>query len=222
LSEVVFLTVPDRAIAGVAAKLAAAEVESRARLVLHCSGALERAVLAPVEEKGWATGVFHPLQALAGSVSAPRLRGCYVGVEAAPERLGRLFELADAIGAHAVEVRLEARLPYHIAAVVASNYTVVLLDVAASLLSDAGFPKPEASRMLLPLVEGALANLKESTAREAMTGPIARGDAATVVRHLDYLRGRRPDVYELYRTLGMKALGVVGAEDSAEMREALS
>jgi predicted short-subunit dehydrogenase-like oxidoreductase (DUF2520 family) len=209
-SDVLFLTVPDDAIVAVTHRIAAAGGFRRGGAVVHASGALSAEVLGEAAQHGTLTGVFHPLQALSGASSVRLLRGAYVGIEAAPELLPVLCAMAENLGAHPLEIDPGSRAPYHIAAVLAANYTLVLLSAASELMKAAGVTKECALEALLPLVRGSLANLQERGPREGLTGPVVRGDAATVAAHMQYLRQHRPELLEAYRQLGLLALEIVG------------
>ena len=98
-----------------------------------------------------------------------------------------------------------ARPRYHAAAVIASNYLVALLQLAVRQLAPLGLEEREAVRALLPLVRGTLDNVEAMGLPEALTGPISRGDAATIRLHLDRLS---EEDRHLYCALGREALGV--------------
>jgi predicted short-subunit dehydrogenase-like oxidoreductase (DUF2520 family) len=123
------------------------------------------------------------------------------------------------------------RALYHAAAVFASNYVVVLLGEAVGLLQRLGWTERQALEGLIPLAEGALANVLKRGPTAALTGPIRRGDAQTVRRHLDAmaeLDGRSSSLrMDLYRMLGQVALEIAlkaGLEPAAaeQTRRALT
>ena len=97
----------------------------------------------------------------------------------------------------------KAKPIYHASAMFASNYFVVVEAVAQRLLRHAGLSDAEAWQALRPLVEGTLENLTRQEPLAALTGPVARGDTATVRRHLEALTS---DDAGLYRALGRAAL----------------
>jgi predicted short-subunit dehydrogenase-like oxidoreductase (DUF2520 family) len=102
-----------------------------------------------------------------------------------------------------------ARARYHAAAVVASNFPVVLAAAAERLFAGAGVEGDAARDATLQLMQSALANLKGAPPSTALTGPVARGDAATVGRHLDALDDE-PLVREAYAALSRLALELAG------------
>ena len=201
-SDVVLVAVPDDAIADVAAQLAQADLARAA--VLHCSGLLDRSALAPLEGRARGLGSFHPLQTLAGdSDAAQRLRAAFVALEGDAAAIAAGRQLAALLGMRPIEVAAERKPLYHAAAVLLSNYTVALAAVAERLALAAGVPAEAAGRIYLPLLEGTLRNLEDMGPVSALTGPIQRGDAGTVRKHLAALdAGTR----ELYMILGREAL----------------
>jgi predicted short-subunit dehydrogenase-like oxidoreductase (DUF2520 family) len=131
-----------------------------------------------------------------------------VGIDAstAPLLL-RLERLARDLGAKPRSVAETERVIYHAAAVFASNYLVALAGVAVEMLESIGWSEGEAVAGLVPLMEGALAEVARRGPVGALTGPIRRGDVETVTRHLEALAGRRR-MADLYRMLGATALEI--------------
>jgi predicted short-subunit dehydrogenase-like oxidoreductase (DUF2520 family) len=214
---VVFLTVPDDAVATVASGLAAlGEAVPTDVAFVHASGALELGVLAPLRRRH-EVGSFHPLRSFPQPGPAEAFRGIVIGVDASSESLRwALNRLARDLGAKPMRVEDAQRAVYHAAAVFASNYVVALLAEAVLLLEQSGWTEKEAIQGLVPLAEGAVANVRNRGPIRALTGPIRRGDAETVTRHLAALaridapigrsgRGRKSD---LYRMLGDVALEI--------------
>jgi predicted short-subunit dehydrogenase-like oxidoreductase (DUF2520 family) len=104
---------------------------------------------------------------------------------------------------------------YHAAAALASNYIVSAIDAAAQVFASAGVAPDKAARALIPLAEGALRNVASHGTTAGLTGPIRRGDVATVQRHLDALRGR-PELAEIYRALARRAVEIAGRIDGQD------
>jgi predicted short-subunit dehydrogenase-like oxidoreductase (DUF2520 family) len=202
-SGVALLAVPDRAIAPLADELAADGVIAAGHVVLHLSGLLDRAALAPLASTGAALGSFHPLQTVSDPASAPdRLRGAYAGIEGDDRALAAGRDLAAVLGMTPVTIPPMAKPAYHAGASVAANFTVVLAAVAERLAVTAGVPPDVSRRLYLPLIRGAAANLDAGPAA-ALTGPVRRGDADTVAAHL---RTLAPPDRALYILLAREAL----------------
>ncbi len=206
--RVLFLCVPDSAIAGVAEELAASDIDWHGRLAFHCSGLLSSRVLGPLRRLGARTASSHPAQSFPakGAKQFP-FRGIQVGVEGQAQALDWLQPVLRRMGAEPFRLRPQDKALYHAACSLASNHIVALLDIARGLLRDAGFSKNKALAILLPLAEGTLQHVNKVGTEAALTGPIVRGDITTVKRHLDVLR-RKPRVRGVYKALGLLALSL--------------
>lgn len=203
---IVFLAVPDRAVAEVAKRLARS-ANADAVSYVHTSGALGLDVLSPLGDRH-AVGSFHPLQTFPAPQPPDVFLGITVAVDASTTGLERrLAQLARDIGARPRHVGDAERVLYHAAAVIASNYLVAVVGEAVAVLQEAGWSPEEAHRALMPLVEGTVASLGRSGVAGALTGPIRRGDAETVTRHLEALSGKGT-IEDLYRMLGLVALEI--------------
>jgi predicted short-subunit dehydrogenase-like oxidoreductase (DUF2520 family) len=218
--EVVILAVKDDAIADAARDLAAAGGIGGAHTVLHLSGLLDETPLAALRGTGAALGCLHPLQAIARpEVAADRLRGAIAALtgDARAVAVGRT--LAERLGMRAVEVAPAAKVRYHAAAAIASNYLVVLTAVAERLMLEAGIEPDAAREGVATLMRGTLANAREAGAA-ALTGPIVRGDVETVRAHLRVLPS---ELKVIYRSLGHAALALARLEGdvAAKMRRVL-
>ena len=201
VADQVFVTVPDAQLAAVSGELALGSGQS----VVHCSGAVDRAPLAAAAARGAATGVFHPLQSFGPDAPPERFAGVSIGVDAESPLAEALGELAARLGGRAFSLRGVDRARYHAAAVFASNYVVALHAVAARIWEAAGLPREAARAALAVLSRGAVENVEAHALESALTGPIARGDAATVTRHVAGLAGD-PASLELYRALARELL----------------
>jgi predicted short-subunit dehydrogenase-like oxidoreductase (DUF2520 family) len=176
------LCVPDRAIGEVARSIPTGP------WVAHVSGATPLRELAPHVLRF----SVHPLQTLTLGRGSEQLDGAWAAVTGeSPEALMHANALAATLGLRPFVLADDRRALYHAGAAMASNFLVTLHRGAAQLLTDAGAP-PEA---LVPLMERTIANEFE------LTGPIARGDAATVERHLAAIRNEEPELEPLYAAL---------------------
>lgn len=205
-SEAVLLCVPDAAIAEAAGALASAIPP--VRFVGHTSGVHGLAALSPALAAGAATFALHPLQTIPGPDTELGGSPCAVA-GSTPEALELAVGLASALGMRPFEVPDEARVAYHAAASMASNFLVALEESAAELLARAGI---ESGRELLaPLVLRTAANWAE-LGPAALTGPIARGDEATVELHLEALDRVHPALTPAYLALADRARALASLE----------
>ena len=198
-AEVALLCVPDAAIRDACASVAAAVPPLR--FVGHVSGATALTALAPAAERGAELFSLHPLQTIPDGDAELAGSACAVSGSSA-DAVGIAEELAMRLGMRPFALREEARTTYHAAASIASNLLVALEESAAGLLRKAGV---EGGRELLaPLVLRTAANWAERGA-DALTGPIARGDAGTVERPLEALRATAPELLPVYDALAERA-----------------
>jgi predicted short-subunit dehydrogenase-like oxidoreductase (DUF2520 family) len=209
-SDLILIATPDDAIEMTARSLSASLAQPRAATVLHTSGALSSAVLAPLATAGFHTGSIHPLL----SVSDPRrgaesLRGAFYGVEGDSAALKIARRLVRDLEGHSFSIDTDKKALYHAAAVMSSGHVTALFDVATEMLIECGLTQTLARRVLLPLLQSAVTNLERSSPEAALTGTFARGDVATVSEHLKALRLEKDQVpLELYRLLGERSIKI--------------
>ena len=201
---VLILAVRDDAISPLAEALARAEAVRADQVVLHLSGVLGQEALAPLVPSRAALGSLHPLQTISDPATAPaRLEGTWAAVEGMPRAVQAAEGIAQELGMRPFRLSGKQKAIYHAGAVFASNYFVVVEAIAQRLLRHAGLSDTDAWQALRPLVEGTFENLTRQEPKDALTGPVARGDEATIRRHLESLT--RDDAL-LYRALGRAAL----------------
>jgi len=201
---VVILAVRDDGIRPLAEALGAARAITGDHVVLHLSGVQGQEALGPLVSSRAALGSFHPLQTIVEPERAPaRLKGSWAAVEGMPRAVEAAERLAQDMGMRPFRIATKAKAIYHAGAVFASNYLVVVEAIAQRLLRHAGLTDADAWAALRPLVEGTFENLGRIEPKDALTGPIARGDTATIMRHLESLTF---DDGKLYRELGRAAL----------------
>ena len=183
-AEVVLLCVPDAEIAVASASITPGPA------VGHCSGATGLDVLAPHPAFS-----LHPLMTFTGGDRPVRLAGAGAAVAGStPQTLATVRRLAGALGLHAIDVAPEDRVAYHAAASIASNFLVTLEAAAERLAASAGVER----RLLLPLVRATVENWGELGSERALTGPVARGDDATIARQRAAVADRTPELVALF------------------------
>ncbi len=189
-ADLVLLTVPDDALPGLVAGLAATGAVRPGQLIAHTSGRHGAAVLDPARRAGGLPLALHPAMTFTGTtVDVQRLAGCSFGVTAPQELRLAAEALVVEMGGEPEWIAEEARPLYHAALAIGSNHLVTLVAQARELLTAAGVDNP--GRMLGPLLGAALDNALRS-GDQALTGPVARGDAGTVAAHLEQLRRHAP------------------------------
>ena len=195
-ADLVLLTVPDDALAGLVTGLVSTGVDLSGRMLAHASGRHGLAVLEPAARQGAMPLALHPVMTFTGRPDdIDRLAGVSFGVTA-PEALRPVAEaLVVEMGGEPVLIADELRDLYHAALSIAANHLVTLVTQSGDLLRQAGVAEP--GRMLGPLLSAALDNaLRLGDA--GLTGPVARGDAETVAGHIRALRAASPEVLPSY------------------------
>jgi predicted short-subunit dehydrogenase-like oxidoreductase (DUF2520 family) len=194
--DAVLLCVPDGEIAAAAAAVAPGVP------VGYCSGATGLDVLAGHEAFG-----LHPLMTVPAT-GAPAFAGAGAAVAGTtPRALAIAEELAARLGLRTTAVADADRAAYHAAASIASNFLVTLEGAAERLAATAGVDRA----LLVPLVSAAVENWARLGASDALTGPIARGDDATVARQRDAVAERTPDLLPLFDALADATRGLAGS-----------
>jgi predicted short-subunit dehydrogenase-like oxidoreductase (DUF2520 family) len=184
-SDVVILAVSDDAIESIAEKIAG-ELKPRTT-VLHCAGARGIDELDTCATRGAHVGVMHPLVSFPSTRRHPRLEGKTFVVHGSPRALTMSRQIGRACGARVITAET-ANPVYHAAAALAANGAVALAFVAVRLLEGLGIAKRDAERSIGGLLESVGENVQSIGVPDALTGPVARGDASTVDRHRKALR----------------------------------
>ena len=206
--ELIIVAVPDDAIASVAGSVRMYSGQA----MVHTSGALGPEVLAAAMAAGTQIGAFHPLVAFAETERAVEsLKGATVAIEGDDQLAGLLAEMAEALGAKPVRLTAGSKAAYHAAAVLAAGGFVALLDAIAELGRVAGLDEQGSLTIYGPLIEQTLGNARALGIRNALTGPITRGDRGTLESHLAALGAHAPDVLPLYRAAAEREIALAEA-----------
>jgi predicted short-subunit dehydrogenase-like oxidoreductase (DUF2520 family) len=181
---------------------------ARGTVILHTSAIAEPAGLRTLNESGFPGGTFHPLVPFSDpEVAAELLRKGWVGIDGENGARSTSRRLAGHIGARTLDIPAGKKPAYHAAAVISSNFPVVLASVAGHLLHDIGVPDSSAYQAVESLMSGALANMKQALPDDALTGPIVRGDVETVGKHLRALE-KHGQALAVYRALSAAAVEI--------------
>jgi predicted short-subunit dehydrogenase-like oxidoreductase (DUF2520 family) len=200
-ADALMLAVGDDQIEGAVAALAA-QIPLDGVLVFHCSGAKSSAALALAQAHGALVASAHPIRSFADPATvAASFDGTWCGVEGDARALALLEPALGAIGARSVRIDAAAKTVYHAASVFASNYVVTVLDAALRAYQAAGVPAEVAFQLARPLATETMANVFRLGPEKALSGPIARGDFATVARQQQSLDGWDGPTGALYAAL---------------------
>lgn len=214
-ADVVFITTPDDLIASTCSRISKHKGFGENVVVLHCSGALSSEILGPAKNCGAVVATLHPLQSFASVEQALTLvPGSFFAVEGEEDALSVVRLMISDLRGIPLQISADKKSLYHAAAVAASNYFVTLIGFAVELNKAAGLPVDRICEALLPLVRGTLSNINAQGIPGALTGPIARGDAATVSAHLEAVARHAPEFLSLYKLLGRHTVELAKAKKS--------
>lgn len=217
-AELLLLTVPDADLAGLVSGLATTEAVRPGTIVVHTSGANGIGVLAPLTDRGCIPLAIHPAMTFTGAdEDVARLSETCFGITAADEVGYAIAQsLVLEIGGEPFRVREDARTLYHAALAHGGNHVITVLVDAVDALRAAlsgqellgqemvvDAPGGLAERIIAPLARASLENAL-TRGQNALTGPVARGDAAAVARHLAALAEVDPDLAESYRANSLR------------------
>ena len=198
-SDVIFITTPDGVIHQVWGDLLHQDISNR--IICHFSGSLSSHIFSSREEAG-ASGIsMHPMYAFSDKFhSYEQFHTAYLTLEGDPEAVAVMKPMWEAIGHHVLTLKAEDKIKYHAAAAMASNEMLGLMKASLDILSECGFSEKDSMALLTPLVQGNIASMLEKGCVNALTGPVERGDAQTVRKHLQALEGSKAG--KIYQSLG--------------------
>jgi predicted short-subunit dehydrogenase-like oxidoreductase (DUF2520 family) len=210
-AEMVFITTADEFISKVCSGL-----KWRAgQVVVHCSGASTVESLETAKNQGALVGSIHPCQSFASAEQAiANLPGSTFAIEAEEPVNSILTGMARALEGDIVYLTSEDKTLYHAAAAIACNYFVTIEKLATDLWKNFGKTSADGIKAYMPLLRGTLANIENTGFPNCLTGPIARGDVATIRRHLAALKRSAPDLLPLYKMLGLCTIPIGQAKGS--------
>lgn len=208
-AQLVFIAVPDSHIRRTADRIATAWGPAcRGMGFFHFSGLLTSGELSALSDQGGQVASLHPLQSITDVAQArDSLKGSIFTVEGTDAAKALAGDIIASIGSAMVPIDQDHKVLYHASATVASNYLAALLSQASDIMSPVGLTLQH----LMPLIRGTFTNI-EAHGRSALTGPISRGDWATVQAHLDALGKTFPDLVPSYVTLGRYTAHMAGRQ----------
>ena len=198
VARIVVLAVRDRDLEPLAVRLRDARVVPREAVVVHVSGALGPEPLAALRASCGGVGQMHPMMSFASPRSTPSLARGNVRVAGDRVAVTRAAALARALGMTPRPLKGLDPALYHAAAGLVANGAAALGALGAELLERAGVPGSIAPRMLGPLLRSVADNVEMMGFPDALTGPVRRGDAAGIDRHLAVLRAKLPSAVPFY------------------------
>jgi len=214
----VWFCVPDGAIAGAAKSLAGA-TDWKGKVALHSSGALTSDELAVLRKRGAAVASVHPLMTFVRG-SRPSLAGVPFAVEGDRRAVRAARGVVRDLRGQAFVIGKQQKEAYHAWGMFTSPLLTALLAVGERVAGTAGVSRKAARERMLPILRQTLANYARLGSPGSFSGPIARGDVATVKRHLKVLL-EVPEVREVYVALARAALRDLPAKNRAALEKVL-
>jgi predicted short-subunit dehydrogenase-like oxidoreductase (DUF2520 family) len=215
----IILTVPDDMIDTVAEELSDSNLDWKGKFVFHCSGLLSTESLKGLERKGAFVASIHPVQSFPQKKPDPNaFVDIFFGIEGKGEALELAKKITRQLDAKYFILEAKNKALYHTACSMASNFMATILDTALELLQQTGLSKSRASKLLFPLVQGTLQNVKKIDAGKALTGPVVRGDIESIKKHLNAL-SKMPELRNLYVQLAFQSLEIAKRENKLSPEE---
>jgi predicted short-subunit dehydrogenase-like oxidoreductase (DUF2520 family) len=210
-ADLLILAVRDRDLPGLSAQLTERRLVGKKTACVHVAGALGPEVLSPLRRISAGVAQMHPMLSMASPAAPPTLTGgnMHVQGDAAAVRSARAF--AARLGMTPRTFPGLDTAGYHAAAGLLANGAAALAAVSAELLVRSGVPRAQAPLLLAPLLRSVAENIQRLGFPEALTGPVRRGDAAAVGKHLRALADRLPKAIPLYRALVLAQLPLARA-----------
>jgi predicted short-subunit dehydrogenase-like oxidoreductase (DUF2520 family) len=218
-ADVIWLCLPDGDI-GRCARTLAKSASWTGKIALHSSGALSSDEIAVLRDRGASIASAHPLMTFVPRVT-PSLGGVSFAVEGDAAAVRAVRSLVTSLGARAFLIKKQDKAAYHAWGTFASPLLTALLAISERVAEAAGVDRAQARRRMLPIVRQTVENYAVQGAARGFSGPIVRGDAETVAKHLDVLRSV-PRALEVYRALALASLRTLPSKNRGRLEKVLA
>ncbi len=206
-AEIVIISTPDSVIEATCQAIAAAGGFSAGQLVIHLSGALVSDALESARDAGADTLALHPAQTMAEPLqSAESLKTAWFCLEGNDLAVTRGSAITNEISGKTAVIDKSKKALYHAALSLSSNYLITLEAIAVEMLAGAGISRQHALGLLMPLIQGSVDTLAQSGLPDALTGPISRGDAQTIEKHIHAMGEIPQEHQQIYKVMGLETL----------------
>jgi predicted short-subunit dehydrogenase-like oxidoreductase (DUF2520 family) len=202
-AEIVWITVPDDAIANVARALSQSG-DWRGKIVFHSSGALASDELVPLQALGAKVASVHPMMSFVRG-EVPEMAGVPFALEGDRAAVRAARSIVKNLGGSSFAIKKQNKVLYHVFGSFASPLVIALMATMEDVARAAGLRNRDIKPVVTPLLSQTLRNYQKHDAARAFSGPLARGDVATVSRHLAELQ-KLPHAIEVYRALAHSAV----------------
>jgi predicted short-subunit dehydrogenase-like oxidoreductase (DUF2520 family) len=217
-ADLVWFCVPDREI-GTASRQLVSVIDWKNITAFHCSGALASDELQTLRQRGASVASIHPMMTFV-SGSIPSLEGVPFAIEGDAAAVRTARKIAKSLGGEAFTIREQHKAAYHAWGAFASPLLVATLATAEQLARTFGLSATQARKKILPIVRQTIANYEALGPAGAFSGPIVRGDAEIVRKHLQILKNV-PEATEVYLALARAALRHLPSRNRTKLKRAL-
>lgn len=185
-ADITLIATPDDKICECSVELSRLGNIKPGSIFVHCSGVLTSDVLSAVKVQGGLVVSIHPMRSFADpELSVANYSGTYCAIEGDSAAVRIVEHLFKSFGSIVYPIAKDKKALYHASGVFASNYLVTLAQQASSCLTEAGVDEKMALNIIINLMKGTLSNIEQlMSPKDALTGPIKRGDASTIRNHL--------------------------------------
>lgn len=207
-SDIIFITTNDDNIKTVKDNLIKeVNIQLRDKIIVHMSGSYSSKIIKELSQYGCYVYSMHPLQSFSDiDTSVTKLQETVFTIEGQEEKIHIIKNLLDKTGNKYFEIDTNNKELYHVSACIVSNYLVTLIDLGLDFLKQIGINEDDGLDALMPLIDGTIDNIKRFGTKDALTGPIARGDINTIESHLNSIEANAPNNLSLYKLMGLKTL----------------
>lgn len=208
-ADIIFITTNDDAIPFVVKDIAENCDINEGQVFIHTSGSLPSKVFEPLEIKGGIGISIHPLQTVASPAEGIKnIMGSLFAIEGNIKAYDIALELVKALDGQPFFIDSDKKPLYHLAAVVACNYFVTLINTSMKIFENVNIDNEKGLTGILKLVRGTINNIEKIGPKQALTGPIARGDIHTIEGHIQAMKRYMPELLEFYKVLGSMTVEV--------------
>lgn len=203
-SDLIFITTNDDNIINVWRDLKHFNINGK--IICHCSGSLSSDIFYDINNSGAYQYSIHPMYPFKDKLNSYKnLKSAYFSVEGHPQKLDFICGIFEKLGNTVLRISKEDKGRYHLANVMVSNLVLSLIELGVQTLTDCGVDKSLSKEALLPLIQSNIHNISTQSFKDAITGPVVRDDAETLVKHMQSIDS---DYMELYKSLSLNLLDI--------------
>ena len=219
-ADCILITTPDDIISSACNGIADSNLV-KGKFVFHMSGAGDLDLLDSAKKAGAVIASIHPMQSFSSIDNAINsIPGSIFGITAEKRAKKRAEIIVRDLSGIPIFITPAQKPLYHAAACFASPYLVALLNVVESIYESIGISKANARKAYLPLLNGTLKNVENAGSIQALTGPIARGDAGTIKKHIAAIKKTQPQYSSLYCALGLVTANIAQKKGTLSSKQA--